>query len=401
MAYSNILQQASQLQDELVGWRRHLHRNPETGMDLTETAAFVKAKLEGMGYQPEYMAGTGVTALAGGKKKGKCILIRADMDALPVLEQTSLEFKSVNGKMHACGHDFHTTMLLGAAKLLKTMEDDIEGTVKLMFQPGEETLQGAKAMVEGGILDNPHVDAAAMFHVGAGLPGMRSGVLIVPAGGVLSAASDLFEINIKGKGGHGAMPENSLDPLNAAAHIHIALQAIHSRELSASDSAVVTVGTMAGGSAHNVIPDTAVLKGSIRTFDEKVQQFIFERIRDIAVNTAKAFRTEAQVNIIVGCPSVVVDKNVADSIRSSLQEVFGQAVPNPDMIPMGRMSASEDFAFVSQKVPSLIMMIGVGSAEEGYQYPMHHPQAIFNEAVLSQGAAAYAVAALGWLHRNQ
>jgi amidohydrolase len=370
-------------------------------MDLPETAAFVKTKLEEMGYRAEYVAGTGVTALAGGKKKGKCFLLRADMDALPVDEKTELEFKSVNGKMHACGHDFHTTMLLGAAKLLKTMEDDIEGTVKLMFQPAEETLQGAKAMIESGILDNPHVDAAAMFHVGAGYAGMFSGVIVVPEGGVVSAASDLFEINIKGKGGHGAMPDTTIDPLNVAAHIHIALQALLSRELSPSVNAVVTVGIMAGGTANNIIPETATLKGSIRTFDEKVQQFIFERVRDIAVNTAMAFRAEAQVNITIGCPSLIVDNTVAKDIRTCLQEVFGQAVPNPDRIPMTRLSSSEDFAFVSRKVPSLIMMLGAGTPEEGYAYPMHHPQAVFNETVLSQGAAAYAVTALGWLHRNQ
>lgn len=397
----SIVEQAKLLQEQLVAWRRHLHSNPELSMELPETAAFVKARLEEMGYQPQMLAGTGVVALAGGKKPGKCFLIRADMDALPIAEETGLDFRSANGSMHACGHDFHTAMLLGAARLLKEHEDEIGGTVKLMFQPAEETLKGAKAMVEAGILENPGVDAAAMFHVGAGMPKTPSGLIIVPEGGAFSAASDWFEIRIKGKGGHGAMPENSVDPLNVAAHIHIALQEIHARELSAADNAVVTIGMMAGGTTSNVIPDTAVMMGTIRTFDEKVRQCLFQRIREIAEGTAKIFRAEAEVTINIGCPSVVCDGSVARDLRDSLREVFGPAVPDPSVLGVAKMNGSEDFSFVTQCVPSVMMMLTAGSPEEGYGYPMHHPKAKFNEAVLSQGAAAYAVAAMGWLSKNK
>lgn len=397
---SELLEQAKQMQNDLVTWRRQLHQNPETGMDLPQTSAFVKSKLEEMGYKPNYVAKTGVTALAGGKKAGKCFLLRADMDALPITEETDLTFKSKNGKMHACGHDLHTAMLLGAAKLLKENEDRIKGSVKLMFQPGEEILKGAKAMIEDGILENPAVDAAAMIHVGAGLPKVPSGLIIVSGGGPCSMASDSFEIHIKGKGGHGAMPETAVDPLNAAAHIYISLQAIHARELASGSNSVITIGMMSGGNANNVIPDTAVLKGTIRTLDEKVRRFIFSRIREIAESTAKTFRAEAKVDIFEGCPSLVVDGNAANDIRAGLKEIFGNAVPDPDTLKGGTMNGSEDFSFISNKVPSVMMAITAGSTDEGYLYPMHHPKATFDEAVLWKGAAAYAATAIEWLKRN-
>lgn len=395
-----LMADAQALQLEMVEWRRHIHQNPEIGMALPKTAAFVKEKLEQMGYDAQYVAGTGVTAVAGGKKPGKCFLIRGDMDALPVPEEADVDFKSTNGNMHACGHDFHTAMLLGAAKLLKAREDEIDGCVKFMFQPAEETLEGAKAMIEDGLLENPKVDAAAMLHVGSGVP-MPSGVVIVPGGGAFSAASDWFEIHIEGKGGHGAMPEATVDPLNVAAHLHIALQAIQSREISASDRAVVTVGMMAGGTTSNVIPDTAVLKGTIRTFDEEVRKFVIERIRAIAGGVAQTFRAKVRTEIVAGCPTVVCDGAVADDIRSSLQAVLGQAVPDPAALGSIKMGGSEDFAFVSQKVPAVMMTIAAGSPDEGYMYPVHHPKATFNEAILAQGAATYAIAAMGWLSKNK
>ena len=395
-----FIAEAKALQNELVAWRRYIHQNPETDMDVQNTAAFVKSKLEEMGYEASYLAGTGVTAIAGGKKSGKCFLLRADMDALPIVEETDVEFKSTNGNMHACGHDFHTTMLLGAAKLLKAHEDEIDGCVKLMFQPGEESLKGAHAMVEAGILENPKVDAAAMFHVAAGTP-LPTGFIIVPDGGIFSAASDWFEISIEGKGGHGAMPEVTVDPLNVMAHIHLALQAINSREISAADSAVVTVGMMAGGTTSNVIPDTAKMQGTIRTFDEDVRNFVCGRIKDITENTAKTFRAKAEAKIIVGCPSVVCDGTVADDVRESLSAVFGMEVFSSSIIGMQRNNGSEDFSYVTQKIPSVMMMLSAGSCDDGFDYPLHHPKAKFDEDALAQGAAAYTVAALGWLAKNK
>lgn len=396
-----FIQEAQSFQNDLVAWRRHLHRNPEVGMNLPRTSVFVKQKLEEMGYLPTLIAGHGLIALAGGKKPGKCILIRADMDALPIMEDADLHFKSVNGCMHACGHDFHTAMLLGAAKLLKAHEEEIEGTVKLMFQPAEETLEGAKAMVEAGILENPKVDAAAMFHVSTGTP-IPTGQIIIPDSGPFSTASDWFEIHIKGKGGHGAMPETAIDPLNVMSHIHLALQAIQSREVSAKDVAIVTVGMMQGGEVSNVIPDTAVMKGTIRTYSPEVRDFVLKRVPEIAKNIAATFRAEVGPNIItLGCPSVVIDGQVAGDIRSSLAEVFGDTVLNASELQNLKLSGSEDFSYVSGHVPAVMMMLSAGNADEGYVYPMHHPKARFNEEALAKGAAAYAVLAMGWLNKNR
>jgi amidohydrolase len=397
---NHITIEAQLLQEQLVVWRRQLHRQPEIGLDLPHTMSFVEAKLEEMGYAPKRVGNAGIVATLSGKTPGKCFLLRADMDALPFPEQTELPYRSDNGYMHACGHDFHTTMLLGAAKLLKQHEAELNGTVKLMFQGAEETLQGAQSMIAAGVLEHPKVDAAAMIHVLTGIPRLSSGLLILPEGGVFSAASDWFEIQIEGKGGHGAIPEGTIDPLNIAAHIHIALQEIHARELSAADNAVLTIGMMAGGTTANVIPDTAVIKGTIRTFNKAVRQLLHQRMEEIADGTAKSFRGKAVVEMSNSCPSAICDNAVASDVRESLGSVFGAAILNASQIGFSKMNSSEDFAFVTERVPSVILLLSAGSLEEGYIYPMHHPKVMFNEAVLSQGAATYAIAAMGWLAKN-
>lgn len=393
---NELVREAQALQQQLVEWRRILHQAPETGAQTPQTAAFVSARLAEMGYQPQAVGG-GVVATVG--TGGKCFLLRADMDALPIAEQTELPFKSTNGNMHACGHDFHTTMLLGAAQLLKRHEERLGGQVKLMFQPGEEVFTGARAMLEAGVLKDPPVHAAAMFHVAVGMP-LPAGAIIVPNGGIGSAAADWFEITIQGKGGHGAMPESTVDPLNVAAHLHLALQAILSREISAGATAALTVGRMCGGTVGNVIPDTAVLEGSVRTVDAETRAFILERVKTVSEATAQAFRASADVVFTGGCPAVHNDEGVTDSARRSLTDAFDAAVPPP--MPAGhKMGGSEDFAFITEKVPSVMLVLGAGSSEEGYDKPMHHPMARFDESVLAQGAAAYAVVATGWLNENR
>lgn len=397
---SKLIMEAKLLQDELVSYRRHLHENPEIGMDIPKTAEFVKEKLEAMGYEAKYVSKTGVTALAGGKKPGKVVLLRADMDALPIQEEADVAFKSSNNYMHACGHDFHTTMLLGAAKLLKDREDELEGTVKFMFQPAEETLAGAKQMIADGILENPKVDMAVMFHV---LPGMSlpSGTILVPESGTFSSSSDSFELVIKGKGGHGAMPETAVDSLLIASHIHLALQEIRSRELSSGENAVLTVSQIHGGNSYNVIPDTVMMKGTIRTFNDKTRKYIPKRIEEIAKGVAHAFRADVDFTLIEGCPSVINDAAVIDDVRGILSEALGpRTVPGIDILGEQKMNGSEDFSYISQHVPSAMLIIGAGSQEEGYPYTVHHPKVKFNEDILSQGAASYALIAFHWLRKN-
>lgn len=399
--FTHIYEDAKSLQEELVAHRRYLHQHPELGLDLPLTSAYVKEKLIEMGYEPLDCGKSGVLAQVGGKNPGKVFLIRGDMDALPVKEEVEWDYKSTNENMHACGHDFHTTMLLGAARLLKDNEDKIKGTVKLMFQPAEETLLGAKAMIEAGILENPKVDGAMMIHVMSGQP-IASGKVLVPLVGISSAASDWFELHIKGSGGHGASPNKTVDPLNIAAHTHMALQAINSREVHSSEPLALTIGVMEGGRVSNVIPDRALLKGTIRTYEASTREFVKTRVLEISEAIARAFRGETDARIIEGCPSIVNDEDLVNSANQYLAELLGkeEVLPITHIHPSGKTPGSEDFGFLSEIVPTLSLSLGAGSSEEGYDYPIHHPKVRFDESVLSRGSAVYAYMALRWLEEH-
>ena len=295
MSPTELISEASQIHDAIISDRRHLHLNPGTGFDIQDTVSYVKKQLTDMGYEPLLCGKAGIVAMAGTGKEGKVFMLRADLDGLPIKEEADVDFASENGKMHACGHDMHTAMLLGAARLLKKHEDVIEGTVKLMFQPAEEIFEGSKDMIEAGLLENPSVDAAMMIHVMAGMP-FPAGTVITAIPGVSAPAADYFEIKVKGKGCHGSMPNTGVDPINVAAHIVIALQEIHARELAMGDRAVLTIVTMNAGNAANVIPDVVTMGGSIRTFDEETRTFIKQRMTEIAKGIAQSFRAEAEVS---------------------------------------------------------------------------------------------------------
>lgn len=396
----NLLEEAKNLQETIVKDRRYLHQHAEVGMDLPITSAYIVDRLKEMGYEPEVIAGSGVVALAGGKKPGKTILLRADIDALPILEENELEYKSNTGNMHACGHDIHAAMLLGAAKLLKDHEDEIEGRVKLMFQPAEEQLAGAKAMIEAGILESPKVDAAAMIHIFSGMP-MKSGTLVVSEPGYTSSSADMFHISIKGRGGHGAMPQESVDPLNVAAHIFIALQEIIARETEPSRTAVITVGQLHGGNAANIIPDTAFLEGTIRAFHKDDRELMRNRVVEISQGIASTFRATANVEFRMECPSVYNDSQLSDFTIKTNKELLGDegVITFSDIFPGGKMTGSEDFGYISEKVPSIMMALGGGSPEEGYPYPQHHPKVDFNEDIMYVGSAVYANTAMEWLNQ--
>ena len=318
-----------------------------------------------------------------------------------------MEFSSTNGRMHACGHDMHTAMMLGAARLLKEHEDEIQGTIKLMFQPSEETFEGSHDMIQAGLLKNPEVDAALMIHVMAGMP-FAPGTVIVSAPGVSAPAADYFEINVQGKGCHGSMPNTGVDPLNAAAHILIALQEINARELAMDDRAVLTIGTMNAGTAANVIPDTVVMGGSIRTFDEATRLFIKKRMTEIAEGLAKSFRAEATVTFGSGCPTLVNDKELSSCVETYVKELFGNqkafSVAELNAMsgdqPSSKSAGSEDFAYVSQEVPSIMLALAAGQPEKGYRYPQHHPMVKFDEEALAGGSAVYAYTAMRWLEEH-
>lgn len=387
----DILKQARSL-SSLQADRRWLHAHAETGFDLKETLKYVKSRLIDMGYTPKDSGKAGLCTTVG--SGSKTILLRADMDALPIREESGVSFACQNGNMHACGHDMHTAMLLGAAKLLKDREKDLKGTVKLMFQPAEEIFEGAKDMIQNGILREPKPDAALMIHVTAALP-LAAGTVIVSAPGVSAPAADYFTISVMGKGCHGSAPQNGVDALTAAAHILIALQELTARELPASAEAVLTVGKMEGGSAANAIADSAKMSGTIRTYDEKIRSFVKQRLADISRGIAAAFRADAKVEFGSGCPTLVNDAALSGKVYDTLQPFLGKdRVLSAAAIGSAKGGGSEDFAYVSQEVPSLMLALAAGEPDKGFSYPQHHPKVTFDESVLPIGAAVLAHCAL-------
>lgn len=407
MTSEELLKEAQNYQDKIVKDRRYLHMHPGTGFDISEAVEYVKQELSEIGCEPQQCGRAGVCAIIGGKKPGKVFMLRADMDALPIKEESGVDFSSENGNMHACGHDMHTAMLLGAARLLKAHENEIDGTVKLMFQPAEEIFEGSNDMIEAGVLDNPMVDAALMIHVMAGMP-FEPGAVIVSSPGVSAPAADYFEIKVKGNGCHGSMPNMGVDPITVAAHILISLQEIHARELALSDKAVLTIGTINAGTAANAIPDTAVMGGSIRTFDEEVRTYLKERLTDISKLTAKTFRADAEVTFGSGCPTLLNDTEVSASVEGYMKELLGnKAFTSAQLSAMqgtsktSKTAGSEDFAYISQKVPSVMIALAAGQPDMGYKYPQHHPMVKFDERVLSVGSAVYAYSALKWLAEHK
>lgn len=394
----SILQQAMALKEDLITWRETLHRHPELGLDTPWTQRFVVDRLTEMGYAPKKVGAAGYTVLVG-KPGGKVILLRADMDALPLEEASGEPFRSeCPGRMHACGHDMHTAMLLGAAKLLKENEGLLEGQVKLMFQSGEETGQGAKDMVEAGVLEDPHVDAAEMIHVAAGVP-FPTGLVLIPRGGTGASASCTFHILVTGKGGHGAMPAKCIDPITALCHIHSGLEEIYAREADLCDFLTMTVGMIRGGEAPNVIPNTAEMSGTIRTMTMEKMDWAKKRLTEVAQAIGAAYRTEVEITFPKLLPPLIADGDVADCAGKYMQELLGQGamrVPNDT-----KGGGSEDFAHVSVKVPSVPMFLAAGNVKEGYTHPAHHPQVRFDENAMTTGVAAHTYMAIRWLQEHK
>lgn len=384
----NELERARLLMEDLRADRRFLHQNAELGFDLPVTVGFVRKRLEEMDYQPQECGPSGLVATVG--NPGPVMLLRADMDGLPIQEESGLPFAAANGKGHLCGHDMHTAMLLGAARLLWEDRESLPGTVKLMFQPAEERLGGAASMVQAGVLERPKVNAALAFHM---IPQAPTGAIIYNTG-VISNSSDTLHITIRGKGGHAAQPHLSIDPISVAAHLYIALQELISREIDPAKEAVLTFGEITAGEAHNIIPETAQMRGTLRTLEPSVRAFLKERIQEMVTSLPKVFRAEGSLEIPLSGGSVYNDPEVAGVVIPALEELLGKdKVIGVD----GHMGASEDFAQVSERVPSLMMGLGGGSWEEGYRYSLHHPKVTFNEESLPVGVAALCCGAKEWL----
>ena len=394
----SILEQAKAIASEVTTWRETLHRHPELGLDTPWTQQFAQDRLVEMGYQPKKVGKAGYTVLVG-KPGGKVILLRADMDALPLEEVSGEPFASqCPGKMHACGHDMHTAMLLGAAKLLKDNEALLEGQVKLMFQSGEEIGEGAKDMVDAGVLEDPPVDAAEMIHVAAGAP-FPSGLVLIPQGGTGASASCRFRIVVTGKGGHGAMPASCIDPITSICHIHCGIEEIFAREAELCDFLTISVGSLHAGDAHNIIPNTAEMSGTIRTMSMEKMTWAQKRLQEIAEGIGGAYRTKVQVVYEKLLPPLIADTDLADCAGKYMKELLGQGAMRVPSSTKG--GGSEDFAYVSVNVPSVPMFLAAGNSKEGYAHPAHHPAVRFDERALPIGVAAHVYMAIRWLQEHK
>ena len=390
----NFYERALELNEELVANRRYFHTNAEVGLHMPKAKAYVMEKLKEYGLEPKE-CGEGVTATLG--KGGKCLLLRADMDALPMAEESGLDFACPTGtEAHTCGHDCHAAMLLTAAKMLKEQEAELEGTIKFMFQPAEETFEGSANMIENGILENPKVDAALGYHVAGGK--MPLGIFMYNNASTMMFSSDGFKIHVKGKGSHGAYPQNSIDPINIACHIHLALQELIARESNPEHACVLTIGQLQAGSAPNIIPESAMLAGTIRTNKPEARELLVRRMKEVAEKTADVFGGSATVESLPGVPPLICDPAMTNEIVGYMQEL---GVPGTTPYPGIVASASEDFAMVAEKVPSVFMYLSAGYLDDRGAAPAHHPKAQFNEGVLPQGAAWLAHCAVKWLGNHK
>lgn len=375
------------LQDEIVTMRRDLHQIPEIGGDLPETKAYVMKKLTEMGIPfTENKSDSGLIAEITGGRPGKTIALRADMDALPIQEANEVEYISRHeGIMHACGHDAHTAMLLGAARVLSENKDRIPGTVRLLFQTDEEGSRGAERTIKEGGLQG--ADAVFGTHIGTILSkDIPSGTMVCTPGCCM-ASFDKFVIRVKGNGCHGSTPEKGVDPINIASHIVINLQEIVAREIAATKPAVLTIGHMEAGFAYNVIPSEALIEGTIRALEEDVRQELARRIKEVAEATARTFRGEVEYEMIWGAPPVISDPEMAALAADCAREVVGESrvIDRVDAPNMG----GEDFAYFLNQVPGAFMFLSSSNPEKHTDVPHHNPRFNVDEDVLWIGSAMF------------
>jgi len=363
--------------ERVVELRRAIHRRPELGFEERETSALVRSELEALGIEYRVLAKTGVVGVIRGGKPGRVAALRADMDALPISERTGLPFASeIDGKMHACGHDAHTAMLLGAARVLAGMRAELHGTAVLVFQPAEEGPGGAEPMIAEGALDDPKVEAIAMLHVAMRLAPGEIGI----SPGPVNAACDELHLTVRGKGGHGAYPHTSVDAIPASAALVLALQNIAARETDPLASVVVTIGTIAGGYRNNVIADVVEMSGTLRAFDPAIRDGVETRVRRIADGIAAAYAVQIETRIVRGYPPVVNDAALAQSFAAYMQSNSSLRVHRtaPTM-------GGEDFAYFAQAVPGVHVRLGVRSEQAGATHPGHSPQFRIDEEALPAG----------------
>lgn len=382
-----------ELAQDLIRWRRELHQHPELGMEEWRTSAFIEERLREIGVDDIItMAGTGKVALLRGTSEGPTVMLRADMDALPIGDGKAVEYAStIAGRAHLCGHDGHTAMLLGAAKLLK-QRGIARGNVKLVFQPAEEILRGAKALIAEGVLEQPKVEAAFGLHVS---PNYSVGQIAV-CPGPSYAYSDALNVTIEGKAGHAAYPHQGIDSIAIATQVVTALQQVVSRMTNPLASAVVTIGKFHAGHARNVIAPQVVMEGTIRTHDAAVRKQVHSAITKIITGICEAYGANSYLDIIPGARPVLNDESLIPHLREAVQHVPGTAA-----LQMTEPStAGEDFSYYTELVPSLFFWLGVRNEQRGIVHGLHHPLFDLDEEALPIGACLLAETALNYLNTN-
>lgn len=392
---AEVRDEVAEWEPELIATRRDIHVHPETGFDVERTAGIVADRLRALNLDAVItgIGRTGVKGVLKGGRPGKTLLIRADMDALPIEEETGLPFRSRNpGKMHACGHDGHTSILLTTARILARRREELPGTVVFCFQPAEEGGGGARAMMADGIMANPTVEASIGLHLWQDFP---IGDVVVVSGPAMSGVSG-YRVVIQGQGGHGAMPHKTVDATLVAATIVTDLQVLISREVDPLKPVVVTVGSLHAGTASNVIADTAEFRGTTRFFDAEVGEYVAERFPQIVEQIAESFRARATVEYSRGGKPVVNDPHMATVVRIAAEEVVGvgHVKPGPPLMP------SEDYSEFTSRVPSCYFFVGSHNKETGQVWDHHHPKFDFDERALSIGVEVMVGAALRYLEEN-
>ena len=387
----SLLSEAVALKDETIQLRRDFHAHPELGLDVHRTAGIVAEKLEALGLEVTTgLAKTGVVGILRGKSDTPILLLRFDMDALPIQEENDVPYASkVPGKMHACGHDSHTAVGLSVAKLLSARTEELEGTIKFVFQPGEEGAGGAELMVADGVLEDPRPDFAMGMHVWNEKP---VGWYALKPGPTMAGAQ-IFMVKITGKGGHGAAPHQTVDPVVAAAHIITALQTIASRNVNPLESVVVTVGRVVAGTAFNIIPQDVILEGTIRTFTPEVTSKVNQRFSEIVTSLSTAMNCQAEIDLQQVTYPVSNDPVLANLMKGVIEDIHPEGRIDLNHQTMG----SEDFSFMMHDIPGCFVFIGSANPDKGLNYPHHHPKFNIDEACLPYAVAIMAQGAMDLL----
>lgn len=386
---NKFLKRAQELEASMKSDRRYLHQNAEVGFDLPITTKYVMDRLQEIGLEPKEICKSGVTALIEGKKPGKTYLLRADMDALSMNEENVLEFTSKTNAAHNCGHDMHTAILLGAAQILKENVDELEGNVRLMFQPNEEAFLGSKAMIEAGVLDD--VDVASCMHMM--LDYDASNYACAP--GFFSSSCDGFKITVNGKGCHGAMPHLGIDPINVGMSICTAFQQLVSRETPPKETASLTFGQFSGGNTPNIVPDKVVIQGTLRTYNAELRAKLVNRMQTIVKSAGEMYGTTVEYEVLSDVPSIYVNPEMLEEVKTYLSEIEGLTLANDNF----RITPSDDMAFISEKVPTVYLLLQARVKDN--PYPHHNPKVLFDESAMTWGAAMHAQCAFEWLKNHK